>query len=67
MKRLTHKDFQILYISEGCYRISIRKPLFKFFYRWEALTYQEAENTEDKKLEFNTFAEATDFIENILG
>ena len=66
MSRLSHKDFQILYITEGCYRLSIRKPFFKFFYRWVPVTYQEAENTDPKKLEFNTFDEAVGFIENIV-
>lgn len=65
MKR-QYQDFQILYITEGCYRVTVRKKVFWFFYKWIALTYQEAENTEEKPLEFETFKEATEFIDNIV-
>jgi len=59
------QDFQITYIKEGCYQISMRTRFLFFFYNWDTITYQEAEHTDDKPLEFESFNAATDFIETI--
>jgi len=59
------KDFQILYVNEKCYTVYMRIKFLWFFYKWVPITYQEAEHTEDKVLEFETFDEATNFIETI--
>ena len=66
LNKLQFQDFQILYITEGCYRVAIRRKVLWFFYKWDTITYQEAENSEEKPLEFKTFKEANEFIESIV-
>lgn len=63
--KLKKSDFQIMYETEGCYRILIREKFFWFFKRWVLVTTQEAENSDETPLEFKTFNEATDFVELI--
>ena len=62
---LDKQDFQILYITEGCYKVLLRIKFLYFFYRWVPITYQESENSEDKILEFESFIEATNFIDTV--
>jgi len=59
------KDLMIIYQTENCYRVSVRKKFLLFFNRWVPLTYQEAENSSEIPLEFKSFSEAQFFIENI--
>jgi hypothetical protein len=63
--KLSKKDLMITYYSENCYRLSMRKKLLFFFNSWIPLTYQEAENSKELPIEFNTFLEAEKFINNI--
>ena len=62
----TKKDLMIIYQTENCYRVSVRKKFLLFFNRWVPLTYQEAENSSEIPLEFNSFSEAEFFINNII-
>lgn len=59
------EDFLITYETEGRYRVLFKIKFLFFFSRWIPVTYQEAEHTEDKPMEFESFAEATNFIEMI--
>jgi hypothetical protein len=61
----TKKDLMIIYQTENCYRVSVRKKFLLFFNRWITLTYQEAENSKEIPLEFKSFSEAELFIDNI--
>lgn len=62
--KYTKKDFQIV-LSDSKYTIKVRKPFWKFFKRWVPVTYQEAEHTEEKIMIFESFKDATDFIDLI--
>jgi hypothetical protein len=64
--KLTKKDLMITYHAENCYRLSMRKKFLLFFNRWITLTYQEAENSKEEPIEFNSFSEAESFINNII-
>ena len=59
-------DFQIIFHDLDEFSIKVRKPFLKFFKIWVPITYQEAENSEELILTFETFEAATDFIENIV-
>ena len=63
--KIAKKDLMITYYTENCYRLSMRKKFLIFFNRWITLTYQEAENSKELPIEFNTFLEAEKFINNI--
>lgn len=63
--KLKKSDFQIMYETEGCYRILIRESFLWLFTRWVFVTCQETENSDETPLEFNTFKEATNFVDNI--
>ena len=63
--KLKKSDFQIMYETEGCYRLLVREKFLWIFKRWVFVTTQEAENSDEKILEFSTFKEATDFIDLI--
>lgn len=63
--KVSKKDLMITYHTENCYRLSMRKKFLLFFNRWIPLTYQEAENSKEEPVEFNSFFEAENFIENI--
>lgn len=63
--KVRKQDLMITYYEEKCYRLSIRKTVLFFFTRWEPLTYQETENTKELPVEFETFEEATEFIDTI--
>jgi hypothetical protein len=62
---MRHKksDFLIIFEDHNRFSIKVRKPFLKFFYKWIPVTYQEAENTEEKVLEFESFEAATNFID----
>lgn len=62
----TKKDLMIIYQTENCYRVSVRKKFLLIFNRWVPLTYQEAENSKEEPIEFNSFSEAESFINNII-
>ena len=47
------------------FHINFKKRSFFFFYKWIPLTYQEAENSEEKPVVFNSLEEAINFIDNI--
>jgi hypothetical protein len=59
------QDLMISLLDEGVFRISIRKKLFFVFHKWVELTYQEAENSVEYPLEFNTLSEAESFCDLI--
>lgn len=59
----TKKDFQIVFKDHDKYIVEVRKRFLKFFYKWIPVTYQEAENTEEKVLEFESFEAATNFVD----
>jgi len=59
------EDLTITYVTEGCYRLSIRETFLFFFTRWVPVTYQEAENSDERLMEFETFSQATEFIDLI--
>lgn len=63
--KIKKSDLMIVYHSEKRYRISMRKKVFWFFKRWVPVTYQEAENSAEIPIEFRTFADATEFINNV--
>jgi len=63
--KIAKKDLMIIYQTENCYRLSMRKKFLLIFYRWVPLTYQEAENSKELPIEFNSFLEAEKFINNI--
>jgi len=63
--KIKKSDLMICYHTEKCYRLSIRKKFFWFFKRWVPITYQEAENSNELPIEFESFEAATDFINNI--
>ena len=46
-------------------RNMVRKPFLKFFHIWVPVMFQEAENTEEQLLTFESFEAATKFIDNI--
>jgi len=59
------EDFQIMYETEGCYRLLIRESFLWLFTRWVFVTYQETEYSDEKILEFESFKSAQEFLENI--
>ena len=61
--RLQKKDFQIVFQNHDRYTVQVRKPFFKYFYRWVTVTYQETENSEEQVMEFESFEAATKFID----
>lgn len=58
-------DLRIVCVGNDCYRIHIRKRIFKVFWKWIELTYQETENTPEQPMEFKTLALAENFIDII--
>jgi len=63
--RFKKTDFQIVFHDHNKFGISVRKRFLKFFSFWIPLTYQETEYSDDKPLVFDTFEEATKFIDTI--
>jgi hypothetical protein len=57
----TKQDLMISLIDEGVFRVYIRKRFLFVFWRWVEITYQEAENTQEYPIEFNTLTEAENF------
>ena len=43
--------------------VKVKKKFFLFFHKWETLTSREAENLPEQPIEFDSLAEAIDFIE----
>lgn len=64
--KLNKKDIRIIYYSENCYRLSVRKTILFIFHKWIPLTYQESEYSIEKHIEFNSFLDAVSFIDNIV-
>ncbi len=64
---MKHKktDFVIVFEDHNRFSIKVRKQFLKFFSRWIPLTYQETENSDEKLLIFDSFDDATNFIDNI--
>lgn len=63
--RYLKTDFQVMFEDHDRYSIRVRKPFLKFFKKWIPITYQEAENTEEKLLTFESFSEAVSFIDTV--
>ena len=63
--RYNKTDFQIIFHDLNKFSIKVRKPFLKFFHRWIPIMYQEAENTDEKLLIFDSFEEATNFIDSV--
>ena len=64
---MRHKktDFLIIFEDHNKFSVKVRKRFLKFFHIWVPVMYQEAENTEEQLLTFDTFEAATKFIDNI--
>ena len=62
---MRHKktDFLIIFQDHNKFSIKVRKPFLKFFYRWVPVMFQEAENTDEQLLTFDSFEAATNFID----
>jgi len=63
--RHNKSDFLIIVEDHNKFSIKVRKPFLRFFFIWVPVKYQEAEHTDELPLLFDTFDEATNFIEMV--
>jgi hypothetical protein len=49
----------------GLFHVFIKQKTFWFFYKWIPLTYQEAENSAELPIAFNSINEAIKFVNEI--
>lgn len=65
--RFNKSDFMIVRKKKKNYHILIKSKFLFIFERWLILTAQDTENTEPYPIEFKTFKEANEFIENFVN
>ena len=64
--KLNKQDFLITQFDRDHFRISIRKPFLFIFTRWVELTHVDADGEDEQPVEYKTFDDAANFINDIV-
>lgn len=60
---MIHKSDLTIEFNGYKFVVKVKKKIFLIFYKWETLTCRDSENSPEIAIEFDSLAEAVDFIE----